>query len=207
MHDLPFKLPKSLASYLEQYEKKPENTIGRFKKQLKRRGPDAVGLFVLAWLYFNQDEKDKAIECALKAKTLTPGSPFFENTHYFFSHPDLFDAWLTPSNQPLHQTHVDQSLSTQADLNTLIEKLSGMGTKRIQIDTDTEKKTAERKAYDHQAVDGIVSETLAKVHENQGKHADAIRIYKALKKEDRSKADFYNEKIETLEQHKSNSGD
>ncbi len=198
---LPFKLPPSLASYAEQYQKKPEKTIKRFKKQLRRRGPDAVGYFMLGWFYYQQNEKEKAIDCALRAKTLAPGSPFFEKLHYFFSHPGLFAAWRSPGFESAGVNHIPPSGSS--DLNSLIEKLSGVDTKRIQIDSEF-KSAGNNRPYDTKEVDDIVSETLAKVHEQQGNNNDAIRTYRALKRVNSEKADFYDKKIEKLKQLQSN---
>ncbi len=78
MESLPFEIPQSLASYVEQYEAEPQSAMDRLDKQLHRRGSDAVGHFLMSWFHFNAGELDKAIAYALKAKTFAPGSPFLE---------------------------------------------------------------------------------------------------------------------------------
>ncbi len=197
--NLPFEIPKSLASYVEQYEKKPDKTIKRFKKQLQRRGPDAVGYFVLGWFYFRQKEKEKAVECAVKAKTLAPGSPFFSKLHYFFSHPLLFEAWYNPATIEAAAYKGGGRISSRSDLNALIEKLSKVDSKRIKIDSERmANEQVSIEAYDDKEVDGIVSETLASVHEQQGNYSAAICIYEKLKKIRETRTDFYNERIAKL---------
>lgn len=196
---LPFQIPKSLASYVEQYEKKPDKTIDRFKRQLKRRGPDAVGFFVLAWFYHQKNEKEKALDCAIKAKALAPGSPFLEKAHYFFSHPDLFNAWRSDTTNAV-SGYSDINFSSGSGLNRLIEKLSDVETKKIKIDLGLEGgENKNQQPYDKKEVDGIVSETLAKVHEKQGNNDTAIRMYKILRDTNKEKTGLYNEKIKKLE--------
>ncbi len=213
MH-LPFEIPKSLASYAEQYERKPEKTIKRFKKQLQRRGPDAVGYLMLAWFHYQQKDREKAVDYALKAKTLAPGSPFFDKLHYFFSHPQTFDAWRSPAtNSAGFPNRASKDLpgrgykfSSSTDLNSLIEKLSKVESKRIQIDADRAS-GSKVQAFDAQEVDSIVSETLAKVHEEQNNYAAAIHTYQILKMVKKDRADFYDERIAKLEELKSKEGE
>lgn len=199
MEKLPFQIPKSLASYVEQYEKNPVKTIERFKKQLKRRGPDAVGFFILAWFYYQQGEKEKALQCAIKAKTLAPGSPFLENVHYFFSHPKLFDAWRSTSSN-VANSYNEISSSSSTGLNSLIEKLSSAQNQKINMNTNTGSKSRKnQQPYDNKEVDSIVSETLAKVHEAQGNNTAAIRMYKILRDTKTDNSGFYDTKIKELE--------
>ena len=195
MPELPFPLPKSLISYVEQFDKNPEKTIGRFKKQLKRRGPDATGYLVLAWFYYRQNEEKKALDCALKAKNMAPGSPFFNKLPFYFSHPDLFDArYISVSGTDSTKTESASGTS----LNSLIEKLSGMKTKRIEPDYESD--ATDNPAYDTKDVDGIVSETLAKIHEQQGNYRDAIRIYQILKRVKKERREFYDKRINELKE-------
>src|SRR5699024_2347245 len=194
---LPFQIPKSLASYIEQYEKKPEKTIERFKKQLKRRGPDAIGTFILAWFYYQKDEIEKALECSVKAKSLAPGSPFLEKVHYFLLHPDLFNAWQAGTAKT-SGSYNEISSSANAGLNNLIEKLSSVKAKKIELDDDLETKNKNQRPYDQEEVEGIVSQTLAKVHEQQDNNDTALRMYKILKKTQKGSEDFYYIKIKKL---------
>lgn len=201
---LPFQIPKSLASYVEQYEEEPQKTIERFKKQLKRRGSDAVGYFILAWFYYQQNNKEQALECAIRAKNLAPGSPFLEKIHYFFSHPDLFNAWLIdPQNSSNKYNEVVSP--SGSSLNSLIEKLSSIEREKLRV--DHQQKNANntyQQPFDKKEVDGIISETLAKVHEEQGNNDTAIQMYQALKNTNKGRCDFYEEKIKELEALRSN---
>ncbi len=93
MQELPFEIPQSLRSYVAQFEKDPERGIANLESFLKKRGMDAVGYFLLSWLYFNNNQNEEAVHYALKAKCFAPGSAFFQHLHYFMVHPDHFEAW------------------------------------------------------------------------------------------------------------------
>src|SRR5690554_4194901 len=93
MMNIPVHIPRSLQSYLDQYSEKPLVAIERLENQLKKRGPDAVGYYLLAWFYHYQDQPAEAVRCAWKAKIFAPGSPVMESFPYLMSHPKKFDAW------------------------------------------------------------------------------------------------------------------
>lgn len=61
MIELPFDIPKSLASYVEQFDREPLKATKRLKEQLKKRGPDAVGHFLLAWFYHLKDKNEEGL--------------------------------------------------------------------------------------------------------------------------------------------------
>lgn len=196
MSELPFNLPQSVSSYLEQFDNNPQKTVKRFKNQLKRRGPDAVGYFILGWFYYQQGKQSKAVDCALRAKTLAPGSPFFEKLHFYFSHPQLFDArYLPTSTSRLNQFDFDSS----SDLDSLIEKISRIESTRIKMDPKPDS-ADEHQPFDGEETNDIVSETLATVHKQQGNLGEAIRVYQLLKNSKKGKADFYDEQIEKLKE-------
>jgi|AntDeeMinimDraft_5_1070356.scaffolds.fasta_scaffold04974_4 tetratricopeptide (TPR) repeat protein len=206
MAELPFDIPHSLMSYLEQYESAPVKISHRLEKQLKKRGPDAVGHFLLGWFYHRQDNHQKAMTCAVKAKSFAPGSPFFEKLHYYFSHPELFEAWCSESRDEL--THINRSggYTSQSihDLNVLIEKLSALEPSPMKENMQSlaDDDNPEKNSFDD--TDDIVSETLAKIHENQGKKAAAIKTYNRLKEINSGQADFYDEQIKRLEAGRDN---
>lgn len=200
MQDLPFAIPESLATYLVQFESAPEKTIRRLKKQLSKRGPDPVAYFLLGWFFHQREENDKALDCALKAKTFAPGSPFFNKVHYYFSHPELFDAWQSQSDK---RSQPKKSIAASGadpitDLNKLIERLSAMESKRINKNEASGSKTGNHDTTDYDDVDNIVSETLAKIHEQQGKIEAAINTYGKLKKRRQGKREYYDGEIERL---------
>lgn len=211
MPQLPFDIPKSLASYAEHFEEDPIKATTRLKKQLKKRGPDAVGHFLLAWFYHLKGMDDQAVDEALKARIFAPGSPFFRKLHYYLSHPKAFDAWTPETTATTSQKTPESSLEPGPVLNldTLIQKLSEVESERIrpkaanknseQTDTDAEVSTDN--------VDDIVSETLASIHEKQGKTEAAIRTYQRLKDLNKEKQDFYNQQIHRLQKKKDSDED
>lgn len=210
MPELPFEIPPSLNSYLEQYASAPQKTTRRLETQLKKRGDDAVGHFLLAWFYYNQQMQEKAVHAALKAKIFAPGSPLFEKLHYFLSHPHLFDAWCTHGSST-EQKHLQYGMATPGpalDLDMLIQKLSEVKSTRIRYNPDDTPDENSSKMHDRSDdADNIVSETLARIHEQQGKFDAAIAAYTRLKMIKKERSSFYDERIAELRQKKEkNSG-
>lgn len=204
MPQLPFEIPESLASYAEHFEDDALQATKRLKKQLKKRGPDAVGHFLLAWFYHLKGMDEQAVDEALKARIYAPGSPFFEKLHYYLSHPKAFDAW-TPDSSPASSQKSSQSPNVPGpvlNLDSLIQKLSAVESKRIrpQKTEDSQEKIDQEISSDN--VDDIVSETLAKIHENQGKVDAAIRTYQRLSKLNKEKSEYYSDQILRLQKLK-----
>lgn len=211
MPQLPFKIPKSLASYADHFEKEPIKATKRLKKQLKKRGPDAVGHFLLAWFYHLEGMDEQAVDEALKARIFAPGSPFFEKLHYYLSHPNTFEAW-TPDTEPTSTQPNTRSIDEPGpvlNLDSLIQKLSSVESKRIRPDQKEESKDQADKMISTDNVDDIVSETLAKIHERQGKIEAAIRTYERLQKLRPNKKEEYQHEIIRLKdlQEKDNSNE
>lgn len=202
MPEFPFNIPKSLATYVEQFDEDPLKVATKLKNQLEKRGPDAVGYFLLAWFYHLKGLDEPAIEFALKAKTYAPGSPLMEKLHYYLSHPDAFEAWTpteatTASSKKYHSSNGPEPV---LDLDNLIGRLSEVDYNHIaQADSGTELVSVELEEEEDDTED-IVSETLANIHEKQGKTEAAIRAYKKLKKLNKEKSAFYREKITRLKQ-------
>lgn len=201
MPNFPIDIPKSLASYVEQFDTDPLKATTRLKKQLKKRGPDAVGQFVLAWFYHLKGMDEKAVNHALKAKILAPGSPFFSNLHYYLSHPNLFEAWSPPEDTDVSVRHT-QSAGRPGpilDLDELIEKLSDVEAQKIGPVPKSDGMPPAKVEEISSDVDDIVSETLANIHEAQGNLDAAINIYKRLKVLNAEKREQYGEEIARLE--------
>lgn len=201
MIELPFDIPKSLASYVEQFDREPLKATKRLKEQLKKRGPDAVGHFLLAWFYHLKDKNEEAVKHALKARIYAPGSPFFGKLHYYLAHPYTFDAWKPTSeaSPQKHSSEKQQQPGPVLDLDALIEKLSDIESTRIKAKPELAP-SAEPAASDGDSdVDNIASETLATIHERQGKTEAAIQMYKRLKKLNKEKEGYYGEQISRLE--------
>ncbi|HET6528851.1 MAG TPA: hypothetical protein VFG39_08900 [Balneolaceae bacterium] len=201
MPQLPFDIPKSLNSYAQHFEDDPAKATKRLKKQLKKRGHDAVGHFLLAWFYHLRDMNEEAVDEALIAKIYAPGSPFFQKLHYYLSHPHIFQAWVPKSSGSAvkKSRHHKEPGPVLKNLDSLISRLSKVESKGIRMPLP-EKEIPEKELSDN--VDDIVSETLALIHEKQGKIEDAIRTYQQLKKLNREKKDFYNKQILRLQEER-----
>lgn len=203
MSEFPFNIPKSLTTYVEQFENDPLKVTTKLKKQLDKRGPDAVGYFLLAWFYYLKGIKEHAVEYAIKAKTYAPGSPLMEKLHYYFSHPDLFEAWTPPDSSIKTDQKIDSTKGPEPflDLDDLISSLTEVESKRIAPPSEKDSGLISVDLEDVEGdIDDIASETLANIHEKQGKTEAAIRTYKKLKKLNKGKSDFYKEQITRLKQ-------
>ncbi len=179
MISFPFKLPDSLKSHLELFEKEPEKAIGMLERHLRRRGNDAVGYFLLGWFHLQTDNKDKALYYAGMARTFAPGSPFFHYLPYYFQHPRTFDAWV-PGEQSSRQPAMKSGRSANRfflDIDSLISRLSNPDAKRIRLDQLPEKDLTHAPLKNG---DDIATPTLAKIYEEQKQYKAAIRVYEAL---------------------------
>ncbi len=205
MPNLPFEIPESLVSYAEHFDEEPIKATTRLKKQLEKRGPDAVGHFLLAWFYHLKGMDQKAIKEALKARIFAPGSPFFKRLHYYLSHPQKFEAWLPEDHSSSRQrTSEVKEHGPVLNLDLLIQKLSAVESQRIKPDNKNSKATQVTADGSSEDVDDIVSETLATIHEKQGKIDEAIRTYEQLQKLNKDKKEYYSDKIANLKEKKEN---
>lgn len=198
MQTLPFNIPKSLSSYVEKFDDDPKGITKKLHRHIKKRDPDAVGHFLLAWFYHLQDENQAAIKEALVAKTYASGSPLMEHLHYFLVHPELFEASV-PNTQYSSQRKLQQASRTSPilDLDRLIEMLEAVESQRIQISLDEDVDETDL-SEDSTEVGDIISETLAKIHVNQGKKNEAIKMYERLITINEDKAEVYNSEISKL---------
>lgn len=206
MQGLPFEIPRSLSSYLTQFESDPDKGIANLENHLKKRGMDAVGFFLLSWLYHINNRQDEAIFYALKAKCCAPGSPLFEHLHYFLVHPARFDAWkpfsdeLSPKEPDIPAIQSGYTL----DLDQLIEQLSLAENKKITISPG--KKDDRNLGEKSERISDIASETLAKIYEKQERFQEAIRTLEKLQHIKPNKSDYYRKEINRLEDQLQNSG-
>ncbi|GAB5407971.1 MAG: hypothetical protein BalsKO_03360 [Balneolaceae bacterium] len=201
MQTLPFNIPQSLSSYVEKFEEDPEKVIEKLQRHLKKRDPDAVGHFLLAWFYHLQDETKKAIKEALIAKTYAPGSPLMEHLHYFMVHPELFEASI-PNTQYSSEKKLQQASRTSPilDLDRLIEMLEAVESQRIQISINGEADETDL-SEESTEVEDIISETLARIHVTQGNKKEAIKMYERLITINEDKADTYTSEISKLKEN------
>ncbi len=198
MQQLPFNIPKSLSSYVEKFDEDPTGITKKLHRHVKKRDPDAVGHFLLAWFYHLQQKNQAAIKEALIAKTYAPGSPLMEHLHYFLVHPELFEASV-PSAQYSSQKKLQQASRTSPilDLDRLIEMLEAVESQRIQIPMDGEVDDTDL-TENSTEVEDIISETLARIHVNQGNKSEAIKMYERLITINEDKAEEYTSEISRL---------
>lgn len=201
---LPFNIPKSLSSYVEKFEDNPDEIINKLKKHLKRRGPDAVGHFLLSWFYHLQNDSKKAIQQALKAKTYAPGSPLMEHLHYFLVHPERFEAAVPNQSYNASSTGIKLQQGSRTspvlDLDRLIEMLEAVESKRIQIPENEEDVDDTDLSKESEQIDDLASETLAKIHAKQGRKKEAIKMYERLIARDQDKAEHFEQQINKLKE-------
>lgn len=200
MNNFPFDLPDSLKSHLELFQKNQDKAIYMLERHLTRRGNDAVGYFLLGWFYLMQEKKEQALQCAVKARSYAPGSPFFMHLPYYFQHPALFDAWLPQSyNNPaaapsLAYRRENPSSSFFVDIDSLISRLSRRQRTASGADSKYEK-TARIPGPSPQSARATATDdaphfprrkhmgtrTLALIYEQQKEYQKAIGVYKQLR--------------------------
>ncbi len=204
MQDFPFNIPKSLSSYVEKFDEDPKLITQKLKKHLKKRGPDAVGHFLLSWFFHLRGMNKEAIAEALKAKTYAPGSPLMEHLHYFLVHPEKFEAAVPTTSYSSGTTKLQQAARTSSllDLDRLIEMLEQVESKRIQIPGEDEEFDDTDLSKESEKVDDLVSETLAKIHAQQGREKEAVKMYQRLIELKSDKADHYQKQIDKLKKKK-----
>ncbi|MEX2585521.1 MAG: hypothetical protein WD315_03945 [Balneolaceae bacterium] len=192
-------IPQSLNSYLELFQQEPEKAISRLKAHLDKRGPDAVGHYLLSWFHHLQGDSKKAVQAAWAAKIFAPGSPAMEKLHYFMAHPDSFRAWSPTEVAGIRQAKPAQMATHPiSDLDALIEKLSTVESKRIDFNPD---KADERNLAEQASrVDDIATETLAQIHEKQGHLELAISTYQKLIDTRPDKAESFRKRILELKE-------
>ncbi|TVR16010.1 MAG: hypothetical protein EA391_09030 [Balneolaceae bacterium] len=193
-----YQIPESYQSYLEKFETNPKEAIERLQVRVEKRNAGAIGYFFLAWLHYQNSDKENAIEAAWQAKVRAPGSKFMERLHYFLSHPKSFDAWVPEKKQAEFKRSIYSAEQAHpiSDLDSLITKLSSVERKRIHpSEMEDDKRDLSEKSAD---VDDIVTETLAVIHEKQSNYSAAIQTYERLKEANPSKEEYYSKQIKRL---------
>jgi len=195
--------PASFQIYLDQFESDPDKTIEKLEQHVVRRNTGAVGYFFLAWLCHKNGDREKAIQHAWTAKVYSPGSPLMERLHYFLSHPDSFNAWKPDQRTERFKKDFSNGERSHpiSDLDSLINKLSAVESKRIKLSEEDLKEAADEDLSKYSAeVDDIVTETLAAIHEKQKNFQAAIETYKQLRKSNPGKREHFDEQIFRLQQ-------
>ncbi|MDX1672055.1 MAG: hypothetical protein R3211_06915 [Balneolaceae bacterium] len=202
MDQLPIEIPESLEPYFDLFHQDPVRATNKLRKDIERRGPDAVAYCLLAWFYHQRGLDDPALFNALKAKTYAPGSTFFEHLPFYMAHPDGFNAVVPdlPQQDEADTLQKKDKPGPVLDLDSLIDRLSSVESQRIKPDMEKggEIDWVPDKAFEN--IDDIASETLANIHETQGKTEAAINTYQRLKKLNKEKREFYKEQINRLKQ-------
>lgn len=200
--------PTSFQIYLDQFETDPDKTIKKLEQHVIKRNTGAVGYFYLAWLCHKKGDRKKAIEHAWTAKVCAPGSPLMERLHYFLSHPDSFDAWKPDQKNKYYKKEYNSGDRSHpiSDLDSLINKLSAVESKRIKLSEEDLKNGVDEDLSKHSTeVDDIVTETLAGIHEKQKNFKAAIETYKQLRKSNPAKREHFDEQIFRLQQKEADS--
>lgn len=185
----PFPLPESLKSHLELFNRKPDKAIEGLHKHLKRRGNDAVGYFLLGWLYLQSGDQVNALKCASMAKAFAPGSPFFNYLPYYFQHPDHFDAWMpefTSAYTGNSTLHTENDHRFFVDIDRLIQQLSNPEATRIRLNQQDDAQKAKHPPM--QRGDDLATLTLARIYENQGRITEAIKVLQTIARQDETRA-------------------
>lgn len=198
MNPIPAHIPRSLRSYLELYQDNADETIEKLEKHLKKRGPDAVGFYLLAWFYHHNGNPDMAIKCAWKAKIYAPGSPTMQQLHYYLAHPKNFKAWkpIKPAIKTFKKQRSEVMPHPISDLDSLIDRLSAVESNKIRLSEDSQ--DGPDLSIESSMVEDIVTETLANIHEKQGNIEAAIETYKRLMCVHTHKKGYYRKQIVRL---------
>ena len=203
MNPTPAHIPQSLRSYLDQFQDEPDKAIEKLGNHLKKRGPDAVGYYLLAWFYHYNDQNELALEAAWKAKIYAPGSPVMEQLHYYLAHPRKFKAWRPPKPAIRRKGLNREEMMSHpiSDLDTLINKLSSLESGKIKMDLSDSKggDPGPDLSEESSKIEDIATETLARIHEKQGNKVAAIDTYKKLMNIHTHKKGYYLKQIERLQ--------
>lgn len=197
MQEFPFSLPKSLQSYIELFPEQREKTIEKLDAHLKKRGYDAVGYFLMSWFYLQLENRAKALEYALMAKTFAPGSPFLEYLHYYMAHPQAFEA-AVPHTLHRDGKKIKRTASVAnflIDLEGLISKLSQVEGQKITIKPSSELEEDVDLSITSINIDDLATETLAAIHIKQGNKENAVAIYRRLIEKHPDKKAYFEQKI------------
>ena len=198
MHFESYQIPVSFQSYTDQFENDPKLAISRLRSRIEKRNPGAVGYLLLAWLCHRNNDRHNALEAALTARRLAPGSPFLQRLPYFIQHPKAFDAWqpeAATGERKQNESLQDESHPIK-DLDQLITRLSSIGSTKL--DSNAPVTDLEDLSDQSTSVDDIVTETLAVIHEKQNNYPEAIRTYERLQQLIPEKSNTYKGEIERL---------
>lgn len=176
----PYKLPPVFKPYLEQFADEPVKSAQRLELFLKRRGNDAIGYFLLGWMYLRLGEREGALKLAQMAASFAPGTVRLSIAPYLFSHPAFTQAPIVGNT--LETAHNDAPMSLSlSDLDHLIELLSDAESSRISIDSSYNNNHDLSEATE-ETVGDIASPTLASILVSQEKWSDALAMYERLDK-------------------------
>ncbi|MEX2395779.1 MAG: hypothetical protein WD491_02090 [Balneolales bacterium] len=197
MPDFPFTIPPSLSSFVEQFDSDPQKSTDRLETHLKKRGLDAGGYFILACLYHKRGMKTLAIENAMKAKSFAPGSPLFENLHFYLLHPQKFDAAVPTKEHKTEEPPPSANSDYDLNLDSLISKLSSADSLKVELKSGNSKDNTDL-SIPAQMVSDLASETLAKINEKQEKYKQAIETLKTMQQVKPQQSDKYQKDIERI---------
>lgn len=198
----PLKLPPSLHSYVEAFEKDPEKAMGRLENQIKRRGQDPLGTMLLAWFNLKYGNSEQALVLAHKVRCQVSGSPLLSVLPYALfdpAFPDVKTGNLYQNSEVPEQSFLSLGSYAVGNLDTLIDQLSTQ--QSIQVEPghslDEHSDLSARSAE----VEEIVTETLARITEAQGNLEEAAKMYRRLAVLYPEKAKSYKKQAKSLEKN------
>jgi tetratricopeptide (TPR) repeat protein len=178
--DLPsFPVPPSLAAYVRLFQESPEKAISKMETAFQKRRSDPILLAWLCWMWLKQGNRVKALHAANCAITLAPGSPIIAQLRYLCAHPSGFQA-LNPafSTPAVSIKPTTNDFGVPFDLDSLITNLSLAGQRKISL-VATDEPTVDL-AQESAKRGQIATQTLAIVHEKQGRVKEALDVYRQL---------------------------
>jgi hypothetical protein len=174
-----FPVPPSLVAYVRLFDENPDKAIAKMDAAFQKRRSDPVLLAWLCWMQLEHGNRTEALRVANLAMVQAPGSPIIAQLRYLCSHPAGFDAlnaaFSVPTTSPVTASN---DFGVPFDLDTLITKLSHASKRKITLSESAEpsvdmaKESAKRGS--------IATQTLAAVHEKQGRYKEALDVYHQL---------------------------
>jgi len=174
-----FPVPPSLVAYVRLFEKSPDKAIAKMDAAFQKRRSDPVLLAWLCWMHLEHGNRTEALRVANLAIVQAPGSPIIAQLRYLCTHPAGFDA-LNPAFSVPPPTPVTSSndFGVPFDLDTLITKLSHASKRKISLSESAEPSVD--MAMESAKRGSIATQTLADVHEKQGRFKEALDVYHQL---------------------------
>lgn len=199
--DLPFSLPKVYRTYVERFERHPDDGIDKLLQLINKRGEDPLGLCLLCIFYQQNAQMPHALSIAAKLRYLVPGSSFYLSLAYRLQHPDGFEAWLpeevlTPTDKEKDPVFVS---APAEELDELIDALSQVENTRIDLSKNVNIDPDVDLSESSNEVNDIFTETLADIYMGQKAWTKAERVLLGLIKQHPERKKTLEEKLKLVQ--------